>query len=158
MGLFTNWNWKGVPPEFPSSVKISKTLHEQQPITEWPHPSVNEYRKTIAASNDGSLPLEPYQRLSQAVFEAWLKGVCDKDPMIETRFGWKVEAAEERDDGVLTRVTDLAEGQTSFISSKFLAACDGASSKIRRGLEIPLDGGPVYARALSLVVCTSFTD
>ncbi|KAH0829254.1 hypothetical protein AYO21_09793 [Fonsecaea monophora] len=134
---------QGVPPEFPSSVKISKSLHEPEPISEWPHPSVNEYRKIIAASNDGSLPLEPYQRLSQAVFEAWLKGVCDKDPLIEMRFGWKVEATEESDDGVVTTATNLAEGRTSYISSKFVAACDGASSRIRRGLQIPLDGGPV---------------
>ncbi|KAL5313076.1 hypothetical protein ACEPPN_019503 [Leptodophora sp. 'Broadleaf-Isolate-01'] len=125
-------------------VKISKTLHEPEAITEWPIPSVNEYRKIIAASNDGSLPIEPYQRLSQAIFEAWLKGVCDKDPLIESRFGWKVESAEEHGDTVLTTVTNLAEDRKSIISSKFLAGCDGASSRLRRGLQIPLDGGPVY--------------
>jgi FAD-dependent monooxygenase len=127
-------------------VKISRTLHEQEPITEWPLPGVDDYRKIIAASNDGSLPLEPYQRLSQAVFEAWLKRICEKDPMIELRFETKVEIAEERDDCVLTTVTSLKDNQQSLISSKLLAACDGASSKIRRGLQIELDGGPVYAR------------
>lgn len=95
-------------------------------------------------SNDGTLPLEPYQRLSQAVFEAWLKGECDVDPMIETRFGWKVETADEQDDGVLTTVTKIDEGRPITISSKFLIGCDGASSRIRRGLQIELDGGPVY--------------
>jgi FAD-dependent monooxygenase len=133
----------GVPAHFPYSVKISKSLHEQEPITEWPLPGVDDYRKIIAASNDGSLPLEPYQRLSQAVFEAWLKELCDKNPDIEIRFQTKVEKAEERDDCVLTTVTDLRDHSKSLISSKLLAACDGASSKVRRGLQIELDGGPV---------------
>ena len=137
-----------MPSQYPYSVKISKTLHEPEPITEWPLPSVDDYRKNIAASNDGSLPLEPYQRLSQAVFEAWLKKICEKDPMIEIRFETKVEKAEERDDFVLTTVTSLKDNQKSVISSKLLAACDGASSKIRRGLAIELDGGPVYAKPL----------
>lgn len=105
---------------------------------------MNQYRKTIAESNDGTLPLEPYQRLSQAVFEAWLKGECDLDPMIETRFGWKFEAADERDDGVLTTVTNIGKDRPVTISSRFLIGCDGASSRIRRGLQIELDGGPVY--------------
>ena len=78
------------------------------------------------------------------MFEAWLKGICDKDPMIEIRFGTKVETVEERDDGVLTAVTNLNDNKVSLISSKLLAACDGASSTVRRGLQIELDGGPVY--------------
>lgn len=133
----------GVPSQYPYSVKISRTLHEQKPITEWPLLSVDDYRKAIAASNDGSLPLEPYQRLSQAVFEAWLKNLCEKDPMIDIRFETKVETTEERDDYVLTTVTNLKDNQQSQISSKLLAACDGASSRIRRALQIELDGGPV---------------
>ena len=122
---------------------MSKTLHDDNPITEWALPSVDDYREKIIASNDGTLPLEPYQRLSQAVFEAWLKKVCERDPLIDIRFETKVETAEEREDCVITTVTDLRNNQQSQISSKLLAACDGASSKIRRALGVNLDGGPM---------------
>ena len=68
--------------------------------------------------------------------------------MIEIRFETKVETVEERDDCVLTTVTDLKNNQQSLISSKMLAACDGASSRVRRSLHIELDGGPVYANPI----------
>ncbi len=122
---------------------ISSGLHEEKAITKWLHPSVEKYRTQILENNDGSLPLEPYQRLSQAVFEAWLKTVCDEDPLIDARFGWRVESVEETELGATCIVSDVATGSTVTFKSKFVVGCDGASSKVRRSLSIPLDGGPV---------------
>jgi FAD-dependent monooxygenase len=89
------------------------------------------------------MPLEPYQRLSQSVFEAWLKKICDENPLIDLRFGNKVESVDETEEGANLTVSDVRTGQRSKITSRYIAACDGASSRIRRGLAIPLDGGPV---------------
>jgi FAD-dependent monooxygenase len=133
----------GVPSHFPYTVRISAGLSEEGNITAWDLDGVDAYRKKIAASNDGTLPLEPYQRLSQALFEAWLKQICDKSPLTELRFGCKVESIQETGSETSILVTDEETGQRRKIVSKYVCACDGASSRIRRGLNIPLDGGPV---------------
>lgn len=62
--------------------------------------------------------------------------------MIDVRFGVKVESVSESDSGALTTVTDVDTGARKIISSKYVGACDGASSKVRTSLSIPLDGGP----------------
>jgi FAD-dependent monooxygenase len=132
-----------VPSHIPYTVRISAGLNEEECITAWNHPGVDAYRELIAATNDGTLPLEPYQRLSQAVFEAWLKGIADKNPLIDLRFGNKVESVEESAEGVKVFYEEVQTGQRKKIASRYLAACDGASSRIRRSLGIPIDGGPV---------------
>jgi FAD-dependent monooxygenase len=124
-------------------VRISTGLNEKENVTAWYHDSVDKYREKIAASNDGTMPLEPYQRLSQSVFEAWLKRECDGNPLVDLRFGNRVESVEETEGGASLLVSDVKTGQSRRITSRYVAACDGASSRIRRGLMIPLDGGPV---------------
>jgi FAD-dependent monooxygenase len=135
--------FSGVPSKFPYTVRISTGLNEAENITSWDLESVDEYREKIAKTNDGTLPLEPYQRLSQAVFEAWLKRLCDKSALIDLRFGCKLESIQETNAETSVLVTYNKTNKTRKIVSRFVGACDGASSRIRRGLNIPLDGGPV---------------
>lgn len=73
-----------------------------------------------------------------------MKTVCDDDPLIDARFGWKVESVEETDMGTISVVSDVVSGSKVTFKSKFVIGCDGASSIVRRSLSIPLDGGPVY--------------
>jgi FAD-dependent monooxygenase len=122
---------------------MSAGLNEEENITTWNHIGVDKYREKIAHNNDGTLPLEPYQRLSQAVFEAWLKRLADKNPLIELRFGCAMESVEETDTETSIIVADKKTNQKQKIVAKLVGACDGASSRIRRCLNIPLDGGPV---------------
>jgi FAD-dependent monooxygenase len=129
---------------------ISSGLNEEKAITKWLHPSVEKYREQILDNNDGTLPLEPYQRISQAVFEAWLKTICDEDPLIDARFGWRVESVEETEVGATCIVSNVASGLEVTFKSSFLIGCDGASSKVRRSLSIPLEGGPVYVLSIFL--------
>lgn len=118
-------------------------MNEAENITAWYHDSVDKYRQRIANNNNGTLPLEPYQRLSQAVFEAWLKVICDKNPLIDLRFGCKVETIKETVAETSVMVLNQKTGRRQKIVAEFVGACDGASSKIRTGLGIPLDGNPV---------------
>lgn len=104
---------------------------------------VDEYRKRINETNDGTQPLEPWQRLSQVIFERWLRNLCDKDPLIDLRYGWMVESVKESADKVTTTVSHATTGVTTTIVSKYIAGCDGANSRVRRSLELPLDGGPI---------------
>jgi FAD-dependent monooxygenase len=104
---------------------------------------VKELRQAFREKNDGSMPLEPWQRISQAVFEKFLKARCDQNPLIDCRFGWKVEKSVEMEEGVIVHTTRVKSGEKSAIWTKYLAGCDGASSRTRRDIEIPLDGGPL---------------
>ena len=89
------------------------------------------------------MPLEPYQRISQAVFEKWLKELCDKDPLIDLRFGHKVTLVEECPGGVKVTAFENGDQMRKSILSRYVVGCDGGSSIIRRSLDIPLDGGPM---------------
>ena len=46
-----------------------------------------EARTEIAACHDGSMPLEPYQLISQYTLEPLLKGECEAIPAITVRYG-----------------------------------------------------------------------
>jgi FAD-dependent monooxygenase len=122
---------------------MSTGLSQTKPITQWIHPSVDEYRVQIAAKNDGTMPIEPYQRISQAVFESWLKGLCDENPLVDLRFGVKADLVEEFPGGAKVTAVDEATGLRQEIISRYVVGCDGGSSRVRRSLGIELDGGPM---------------
>jgi 2-polyprenyl-6-methoxyphenol hydroxylase-like FAD-dependent oxidoreductase len=88
------------------------------------------------------MPREPYQRCSQAIFEAWLKPRIQAEPLIESIFGMKFEDLVETDDGVESRLIN-ATGKTHVIKSKYVIGCDGAGSRVRRSIGGNLIGGPV---------------
>jgi 2-polyprenyl-6-methoxyphenol hydroxylase-like FAD-dependent oxidoreductase len=88
------------------------------------------------------MPREPYQRCSQAIFEAWLKPRIQAEPLIDSTFGMKFDDLIETDNGVESRLTDAA-GETHVIRSKYVIGCDGAGSRVRRSIGGNLIGGPV---------------
>ncbi|KAH0840993.1 hypothetical protein FOPE_06494 [Fonsecaea pedrosoi] len=121
----------------------TRGLSQDSAITQWNHPSVDEYRQMIAERNDGTMPLEPWQRISQEIFEAWLKQLSEANELIDLRFGWKLETIQETGEGIEATVTDLNSSKIVKFRSRYAVGCDGASSRVRRNLNIPLDGGPV---------------
>lgn len=88
------------------------------------------------------MPREPYQRCSQAIFEAWLKPKLEANPLVETHFGWKFESLVEYGTHVESKLVDQT-GQQHVIRSKYVIGCDGAGSKVREAIGIKLEGGPV---------------
>lgn len=143
LGLADSLRMQGVPSTVPYNVIFTPGLSRDESYTQWSLPSVEQYRQNIKDLNDGSQPLEPYQRLSQAVFEAWMRKQCDANPLIDVRFGWKLEDVHESAEGVEAKVTEKSTNVEHLFKCNYMIACDGASSKARRSLEIPLDGGPV---------------
>jgi len=94
-------------------------------------PSPQSLRKTWAESNDGSHPLEPHMRQSQVVYEAVLKKLVQKEPLIQDHWGYSLESLTENEDGVLSTITDPS-GKLMVIKSRFVIGCDGAGSKVRQ--------------------------
>ena len=111
-------------------------------ITQWDLPSVSEWREKIHSTNDGTQPLEPWQRCSQAIFEAWLKPRIQAEPSIDSHFGMKLETLIEHDDHVECRLTEAATGLEHVVRSQYVVGCDGGGSRVRRDIGIKLTGGP----------------
>lgn len=143
LGLADDLRKHGAPSHFDQHVLISTGLSSGAPITRWDLPGVDKFRKQILKTNDGTQPLEPWQRLSQAIFEKWLKGVCDKDPLIDLNYGFRVDGVEEDGKRVKIIVSNSQSGASTTWRCGYVAGCDGASSQVRRSLNLPLEGGPM---------------
>lgn len=144
LGLDEGVREQGVPQHYSFDVLFSTGLgSEGELISKWDLPSPNQWRERIKTQNDGSMPQQPYQRCSQAIFEAWLKPILQKEPLVESHFGLKFESLEETADYVVSRLVDVTTGQLHIVKSKYLIGCDGAGSRVRRSIGVELVGGPV---------------
>jgi FAD-dependent monooxygenase len=143
LGLADALRERGVSSHIPQPVLFSSGLSQESAFTKWELPSVDQFRQMIKEKNDGSMPREAWQRVSQVIFEKWLKELCDADPNIDVRFGTAVQTVEEADVGVRAVTKDVESGDITTIHADYLGGCDGANSKTRQSLGMPLDGGPM---------------
>lgn len=141
LGLAEGLRQRGVAPDKSFACLFSTGLHADQAITKWALPSVQQMRTEIAACNDGSMPSEPWQRISQEVFEAWLKEVCVANPMIDFRAGCEVQAAREDEHRTHITYVNAVTGIKTCIESEYAVGCDGANSVLRNSMAIELEGG-----------------
>lgn len=130
----------GVPSHHKYDVLFSTGLSQDTPLAHWDLLSVDAYRQQIKDTNDGTLPAEPYQRLSQEIFERWFKTLLDAHPLIDNRYGMKVEGVTENADSVDVDVTDLNNNTKHVYRAQYVVGCDGAGSHVRRSMNIPYPG------------------
>jgi 2-polyprenyl-6-methoxyphenol hydroxylase-like FAD-dependent oxidoreductase len=100
---------------------------------------VAQLKAQTAATHDGSMPLEPYQLISQYTLEPFLKSVAEGLPSVSVRFGHELVSFSQDANGVTATVKDLA-GKTSEISAAYLVGCDGGASEVRKQVGITLSG------------------
>ncbi|KAI1619264.1 FAD binding domain-containing protein [Exophiala viscosa] len=144
MGLADELKENGVPGNFSFDVIFSTGLGEGgEKLATWDLPSPDWWRERISRLNDGSMPREPYLRCSQVIFEAWLKPICEKNPLITTFFGRKFEELTEEKDGVTSVLTEIKTNEKIRVRSQYVIACDGAGSRVRRSAGLKITGGPV---------------
>lgn len=105
----------------------------------WRLPSVDEQRAELAAAADGSRPGQPWQRCSQAKFEALMMKRAHADDLIDVRQGWRVESFDDDGAGVVGELRD-GDGDTITVRADYLVGCDGASSTVRAALGIDMQG------------------
>jgi 2-polyprenyl-6-methoxyphenol hydroxylase-like FAD-dependent oxidoreductase len=106
-------------------------------------PSPDAWREQIAYQNDGTMPREPYQRCSQALFEAWLKPYLQAEPLIDTHFGLKLDSLTEADGGVTCHFSDVTSSEQHIVHCDYVIGCDGAGSRVRKSMGGTLIGGPM---------------
>lgn len=80
----------------------------------------------------------------QIIFEAWLRKVILAQSGIRGKFGWKYLHHVEDHDGVLATIVDQ-NGEQHTLKSRYLVACDGGGSRVRKTAGIGMIGGPMYA-------------
>ena len=127
----------GFPRGAPMDVFIVTSLVEP-PLLHLPYPSVAKAQAEIAACTDGSMPLEPYQLISQYTLEPLLKSVAETLPSVDVRYGREFISLEQGEGGVRAKVK--RGGATSTLSANYLVGCDGGSSPVRHQLGIKLQG------------------
>jgi 2-polyprenyl-6-methoxyphenol hydroxylase-like FAD-dependent oxidoreductase len=106
------------------------TTMAKAPLVRLPYPSVAECKAASAACRDGSLPLEPYQIVSQYTLEPFLKGVAEALPSVTVRFGCALLSFMQDEQGVTAEVEDT-QGARATIRADYLAGCDGGRSTVR---------------------------
>ena len=127
---------RGVDPEHPFTFIWSRAFDEP-PVSVWRYPSVTELREHGAERNDGSQPVEPYQRLQGSLLEEIVRRRAREHPLIDLREGWALVDLDEDADGVDAVLLDAA-GTRHLRRARYLVGCDGANSTVRRLAEIPV--------------------
>ncbi len=138
LGLAERIRQAGLPADCPMDVFIVLSVVEP-PLLHLPYPSVNQAKAEIAACRDGSLPLEPYQLISQYTLEPLLKSVADELPSVNVRFGCELLSFRQDAESVTAEVK-TGDGKTETIRAAYLVGCDGGNSLVRRQLGIGLQG------------------
>ncbi|HYI86869.1 MAG TPA: FAD-dependent monooxygenase, partial [Burkholderiales bacterium] len=131
MGLAAKVRAAGLPADVPMDVYIVRALN-LPPLLHSPYPSVKEARRAIDACNDATMPLEPYQLISQYTLEPLLKSVAEKFALV--KYNCAFDSFEQDATGVTTQTS------TGPIRSQYLVGCDGGGSAVRRQLGIELRG------------------
>lgn len=141
LGLADRIRALGYPADNPMDVLLARTMNEA-PLARLEFPSVAERREQIAACMDGTLPLEPYQLVSQNHIEPLLKQVAENEtPNTSVRYGLELVDFEQDDTGVT--VTALhSDGAQQQFRCRYLVGTDGGTSTVRKTLGIKLQGRP----------------
>ena len=139
LGVAEELRESGVPIDHPMDVVWCSRLAEWE-LTRFPYPSVEKAREITRFVNDGTLPLEPYMRISQVVLEPVLRDLVRARKRAEIRFGWALDSFDEDDDGVHATLRSSETGELQPVRCKYLVGCDGAGSLTRQRLGIELEG------------------
>jgi 2-polyprenyl-6-methoxyphenol hydroxylase-like FAD-dependent oxidoreductase len=137
LGLAETIRAAGLPAHIPMDVFIVTSLVEP-PLLHLPYPSAAEAMREIASCHDGTLPLEPYQLISQYTLEPLLKSVAEALPSITVRYGCEFLSFTQDARSVTAEVCE--RGQTATITARYLIGCDGGASNVRKQLGFKLEG------------------
>jgi 2-polyprenyl-6-methoxyphenol hydroxylase-like FAD-dependent oxidoreductase len=157
MGLADKVRAAGLDRHVPMDVYIALALNEP-PLLHLEYPSVAEAMAATAAVNDGTMPLEPYQLISQYTLEPLLKREAERLPSVTVRYGCEFLSLCEDVRGASAAVRDT-DGTTDEIQARYIVGCDGGGSAVRKQLGIQLRGeGDILRLYQALYYCPDLFD
>ena len=152
IGLSKKIRDAGLRADCPMDVFIVEDLTKPA-LLEEKHPSIQTFQEKIRECRDLSMPLEPYQLISQYTLEPLLKAEAEALQSVEVLFGHELIEFSQSDDGVTVRFED-SDGQSKTLMAAYLVGCDGGSSPIRKQLGIKLRGeGGILELQQALFYC-----
>ena len=157
MGLAGKIRAAGLPRDVPMDVYVALAMNEP-PLLRLKYPSVAEAEAQTAACNDGSMPLEPYQLISQYTLEPLLKAEADALCGVAVRYGCEFLSLSQDAEGATAHVRH-AGGAVQDIRAQFIVGCDGGASVVRKQLGIQLRGeGNLLRLYQALYYCPDLFD
>jgi len=151
MGIAAKVRAAGLRADVPMDVFIVTALN-QPPLVHHRYPSVFEAKREIDACNDGSMPLEPYQLISQYTLEPLLKKEAEASPCVTVKYGCELESFTQDANGV------TAKTSTGEMRGKYLVGCDGGGSIVRKQLGIEMRGENLSELRQALYRCDELFD
>jgi 2-polyprenyl-6-methoxyphenol hydroxylase-like FAD-dependent oxidoreductase len=152
IGLSKKIRDAGLRADCPMDVFVVEDLTKPA-LLEEKHPSIQTFQGKIKECKDLSMPLEPYQLISQYTLEPLLKAEAEALQSVEVLFGHEFMEFSQSDDGVSVRFKD-SDGQSKTLTASYLVGCDGGSSPIRKQLGIKLRGeGGILELQQALFYC-----
>ncbi|MCW2891615.1 MAG: 2-polyprenyl-6-methoxyphenol hydroxylase-like oxidoreductase [Actinomycetia bacterium] len=152
MGIAGRVRAAGLPADVPMDVFICQENLTRPPLVHHAYPSVSELKEAGRQVNDGSLPLEPYQLISQYTLEPLLRQIAEATPGVSVRFGCELTGFRQDADGVTAQVR-TSDGQERPVRASYLAGCDGAASTVRTQLGVELRGESLLTLRQALFRC-----
>jgi 2-polyprenyl-6-methoxyphenol hydroxylase-like FAD-dependent oxidoreductase len=138
LGLADEIRAAGLPGDVPMDVFVCLESVVRPPLVHHRYPSVEALKLQGRRVNDGTLPLEPYQLISQYTLEPLLRRAAERRGVI-MRFGHELISFGQDGDGV-TAAVRTAEGTERLVRAEYLVGCDGGASTVRAQLGIELEG------------------
>ena len=138
LGIAEEVRAAGYPQDWPMDVYLIFDLM-RPPLWKMSYPTVAQAKAKRDRTNDGSMPLEPYQIISQYTLEPLLKSIAQRIANVDIRFGHEFESFEEIGGGVRANIRKL-DGSSVAIEAEYLVGCDGASSAVRKQLGFQMEG------------------
>src|SRR6185369_12251307 len=109
----------GVASRHPTDFQWTQRL-DGPPVMIWHHPSVDQMRREYAAVNDGTAPVEPYQRVEGSQLERLARDAARRHPLIDLREGCTLTDLSVDADGVRATVVDSTP-QT--LTARYVVGC-----------------------------------
>jgi 2-polyprenyl-6-methoxyphenol hydroxylase-like FAD-dependent oxidoreductase len=138
MGVAEQIRTAGLDRNVPMDVYIALAMNDP-PLLRLPYPSVAEAQAEIAACNDGSMPREPYQLISQYTLEPLLKSAAEQFSSVTVRYSHEFLSLSQDADAVTATLRD-PEGRSVEMRAQYVVGCDGGASLVRKQLGIQLRG------------------
>ncbi|MFM0284490.1 FAD-dependent monooxygenase [Paraburkholderia sediminicola] len=143
-GIAEEVRFAGFPPDMPRDVHFATRVTGYR-LGRVPRAS-NRLQQEISS------PISPEGPIwcPKFLFESVMRKALAKGGATQFLFGHEVVSFDEDETGVTVCVKELATGRDFSLRCRYLAACDGASSGIRKSLDISLQGTFAEGRNLGI--------
>lgn len=150
MELYRRWGLdeaiyaRALPPDHNYFIIFTTRLAKHE-LFRFTSPSINQirYRDPEAAKRFRELAWSPYGKtqIGQQTLEPILVDeALAQAPTLTFLRGWRMDRFDQDEDGVTADLVAEKNGERRRIRSRFMVACDGGTSRVRKALGVPMNG------------------